>query len=226
LVQRAIKRERTIAVYINIHTLNLAHKHFWFKKWLNDSNMAFCDGYGVMRGARLVGLELRNRNTPPDWIDDLVSACESQPLSLFFLGGREGIAEMAKAELLRRHGGVNITGTHHGYFDKTFGSEENRRVIESINLANPDILLLGFGMPLQEQWLQENLEALITPVLISVGALFDYLGGSTPRSPKWMSNHGFEWLWRLLHEPRRLWRRYLLGVPLFFWRILSQRLRQ
>ena len=179
-----------------------------------------------MLGAMLVGLELRNRSTPPDWIDNLASACESHLLSLFFLGGREGVAEMAKAELLRRHAGLNIAGTHHGYFDKTFGSEGNRRVVESINQANPDILLLGFGVPQQERWLQENLVAMNAPVLVSVGALFDYLGGSTPRSPKWMSNHGFEWLWRLLHEPRRLWRRYLVGVPVFIWRMLSQRSHQ
>jgi N-acetylglucosaminyldiphosphoundecaprenol N-acetyl-beta-D-mannosaminyltransferase len=97
-------------------------------------------------------------------------------------------------------------------------------VVEEINTAAPDILLVGLGMPLQERWLMENAHKLDAGATLTGGAVFDYVSGRLSRGPRLLTSHGFEWLARLLVEPRRLWRRYLLGNPLFILRVLKQRL--
>jgi N-acetylglucosaminyldiphosphoundecaprenol N-acetyl-beta-D-mannosaminyltransferase len=97
-------------------------------------------------------------------------------------------------------------------------------VLQAINATSPDILLVGLGMPIQERWLMENWGFVKAKVALPVGALFDYLAGEIPRAPHWMTDHGLEWLGRLIVEPRRLWRRYLLGNPRFLWLVLKQRL--
>lgn len=93
-------------------------------------------------------------------------------------------------------------------------------VIEKINKVRPNILLVGFGMPVQEYWLQENWEKIDTNIALTGGAVFDYLSGELRRAPRWMTDHGLEWLGRLIIEPRRLWKRYIIGLPLFFLRVL------
>ena len=224
IVQKSRLGEKVTAAYVNIYALNLAYEKPWFKDWLNASDIAYCDGYGARIGARLLGLDLKNRNTPPDWIDSLASACASQGLSIFFLGGQAGVAELAAGRLSHNHPDLRIAGVQHGYFEKTYRSAESARVIKSINQSDADILLVGFGMPVQEKWLLENREGLDARVAMPVGALFDYLGGVIPRAPRSLTKNGFEWLGRLMYEPGRLWRRYLVGAPLFFTRVLSQRL--
>lgn len=109
---------------------------------------------------------------------------------------------------------------HHGFFDKGTESAESREVVAMINAAKPDILVVGFGMPAQEKWIAENLSQLNVHLAIPVGAFFDYLAEDVVRAPRWMTDNGLEWLGRLFIEPRRLWKRYIVGNPLFLWRIL------
>jgi N-acetylglucosaminyldiphosphoundecaprenol N-acetyl-beta-D-mannosaminyltransferase len=163
------------------------------------------------------------------WADfawDLAAYAETRDLSLFLLGARPGVAERAAAKLKQRFPDLHIAGTHHGYFDKALGSPQNEVVVDQINAANPDILIVGFGMPLQERWLMENWERLEASVALTGGAVFDYVSGELRRAPRWMTDHGLEWLGRLIIEPRRLWKRYLIGNPLFILRVLRQRMVQ
>lgn len=212
------------AVYVNISAINLAQELGWFRDFLNSSDIVYCDGFGVKWGARLLGLRIPSRYTPPDWITLLAAECVSQRFSLYLLGARPGVAEKVAVILKGQFPELSIVGAHHGYFDKSPEGVENEGVLQAINAAGPDILLVGFGMPLQERWLMENWDRLQTRVALPVGALFDYLAGEFPRAPHWMTDHGLEWLGRLIIEPRRLWRRYLLGNPRFLWLVLKQRL--
>jgi N-acetylglucosaminyldiphosphoundecaprenol N-acetyl-beta-D-mannosaminyltransferase len=116
---------------------------------------------------------------------------------------------------------LKIVGTRHGYFDKTANSVESDGVIRHINDVRPDILVVGFGMPVQEQWLADNWTALDVSVALTGGAVFDYVSGTLRRPPKWMQGVGLEWLGRMLIEPRRLWRRYVVGNPLFMARVVK-----
>jgi N-acetylglucosaminyldiphosphoundecaprenol N-acetyl-beta-D-mannosaminyltransferase len=161
------------------------------------------------------------------WADfawQLTEFAEPRGFTFFFLGARPGVADKAAANLKARYPDLRIVGTHHGYFDKTPGSVENEAVIEQINAVKPNILIVGFGMPLQERWLMENWDRIDANVALTGGAVFDYVSGELQRAPRWMTDNGLEWLGRLLIEPRRLWKRYLIGNPLFIWRVLKQRL--
>lgn len=226
IIERVTTGKRLIAAYINVYSLNLAHDQPWFEEFLNGVPMTYCDGYGVILGARILGLPLKNRYTPPDWIEKLAAACARRGLSVYFLGARPGVAVKAAKRLKEKCPGLKIKGVQHGYFDKTTGGEDNQAVIQAINASSPDILLVGMGMPLQEKWLMDNWTQLQVAAALPVGALFDYMAGARHRAPKWMTNHGLEWLGRLVLEPGRLWKRYLVGIPRFLLRIIRELLKQ
>jgi len=219
----SVHQERAIVAYVNVHAMNLACEASWFRAFFNQSEVVFCDGFGVKWGARLLGARLPERFTPPDWLPRLAELAAQHGLTFFFVGSRPGVAAAAAVRLQAQFPTLKIVGTQHGEFDKTLGCVENDAVVRAINAARPNVLLVGFGMPLQEKWLLENWKRLDGNVALPVGAALDYMAGATPRGPRWMRDHGLEWLARLLIEPRRLWRRYLIGNPLFLWRVLLQR---
>ena len=216
-------RKKAVVSNVNIQALNLVYNDQRLKNFFNNSDIVFCDGFGVQLGARLLGFSPPERNTPPDWIGQLFQVCVSQQYKVFFLGSKLGVAEKAANLSMAKYPGLNIVGIHHGYFDKTQNSAENNGVIAKINSMSPDVLIVGFGMPMQEFWIEENFKDLNATLFLPVGALFDYLAGEVYRVPRWMTDHGFEWLGRLVIEPRRLWKRYILGIPLFFFRIMKER---
>jgi N-acetylglucosaminyldiphosphoundecaprenol N-acetyl-beta-D-mannosaminyltransferase len=208
---------------VNIQALNISYHLPWFRHFLNDSKITFCDGFGVILASRILGFNLKNRNTPPDWMASLAQTYVLNRNTIGLIGSRPGIAEKAARILQEQAPGSEIVFTHHGYFDKSPGHPENEAVISSINQASPDILFVGFGMPMQEKWIMENFDRLNVKVFLPVGAAFDYISGNVPRAPRWMTDHGLEWLGRLIIEPRRLWKRYLIGIPLFYFRVLKQK---
>jgi N-acetylglucosaminyldiphosphoundecaprenol N-acetyl-beta-D-mannosaminyltransferase len=217
-------KQKSILVYVNVHAVNLAQKQSWFKDFLNNADVNYCDGYGIKWGAKILGGDIPQRYTPPDWFPQLSSLCVKNGHSLYFLGARPGIAKKAAQMLIDEFPKLKILGTQHGYFDKEPGSPENEGVIEAINKLQPDILVVGFGMPMQEEWLDENWGKLNAWVALPVGALFDYLAAEVPRAPRLLTDHGFEWLGRLIVEPKRLWKRYLVGNPRFLINVIQQRL--
>ena len=172
----------------------------------------FCDGYGVYMASRVLGEAVPQRFAWPDWIDELGRVCRAANASMFFLGAQEGVAREAAKRLEARVPGLRIN-THHGHFAKDDAT--SRSVIDIVNRSGAKILLVGFGMPLQEVWVTRHRRDLDPVVVFSVGAMFDYVAGNVVRGPRWLTQHGFEWLTRLIIEPRRLWRRYLLGLPEF-----------
>ncbi len=214
---------RVTYLHVNVHALNLACDHPGFRTILNGADKVLCDGKGVQYAARWLGCKLPARITYADWMWQLAPLAAAHNFSFFFLGGREGVADQAARCLQARWPTLRILGCHHGYFDKRLHSAANRRVVAAINRANPDILLVAFGMPLQEEWLYANRASLNARIALAGGAVFDYISGNLRRGPDWMTQHGWEWLARLLIEPGRLWRRYLLGNPQFVLRVLRQR---
>ena len=208
----------------NIHALNLAYEQEWFRQFLNNAELVFCDGMGVKLGARLLGYNISERFTPADWVWKLADMAAINDFSIFLLGNPPGVAESAAQKLNERFSELRIVGVHHGYFNKSPGCAENEAVLGQINVAGPDLLLVGFGMPLQEQWLQENRSRLRANVVIPCGALFEYLAGELKRGPRWMTQNYLEWLARVIISPRRYGKRYLRDIPLFIHRIFKQKL--
>ena len=211
-----------LVLNVNAHCLNLCYEDSALRNSLNGADVVFCDGAGVMLAARILGGRIPARITYAAWIWQLADFAAAEGFSLYFLGARPGVAQEAARRLRERYPGLRIVGVRHGYFDHSAGSAENEAVLEEINAAAPDILLVGLGMPHQERWLTQNRQGLNAGVALSGGAVFDYVSRRVRRGPRILTERGFEWLARLLNEPRRLWRRYLLGNPLFLLRVLRQ----
>jgi N-acetylglucosaminyldiphosphoundecaprenol N-acetyl-beta-D-mannosaminyltransferase len=225
----AIKRlvesgERGTVLNVNANCLNLLYTDAVLRRFFDGADLVFCDGAGVMLAARLLGRRLPERITYADWTWQLAAFAEAEGLSLFLLGAGPGVAERAAQRLRTLHPDLRISGIEHGFFDHSPGSRENEAILRKVNAAGPDILLVGLEMPLQERWLMDNRDAIDANVVLTGGAVFDYVSGRLQRGPRLLTDHGFEWLARLIVEPRRLWRRYLIGNPLFLLRVLRQRL--
>ena len=208
--------------YANAHAVNLAARDPGFREALEAADLVFCDGKAVQWATRVLGEPVPERFTPPDWIDELCEMAVQRNARLFFLGGAEGVADRAAAKLREAHPGLEVR-THHGYFDPN--SESGARACASVNAYRPHFLLVGMGMPRQELWIHRHRDRLEAGVAMAVGGMFDYVSGSLWRAPRWITDHGLEWVARLAREPRRLAARYLLGNPAFVLRIARQRLR-
>jgi N-acetylglucosaminyldiphosphoundecaprenol N-acetyl-beta-D-mannosaminyltransferase len=225
IVSTVHDQKKAIVTYVNVHAINLAGEQTWFKDFLNQSQIVFCDGFGVKWAAKFLHGKKLQRYTPPDWFDRLAGDCTQQEISMFFLGTRQDVIERAASVMKEKFPQLNIAGVHHGFFNKELESSENQDILSEINSVHPNILVVGFGMPSQEKWILENWDKLQVNVVIPVGAYFDYVAGDVVRAPHWMTDHGLEWLGRLIIEPRRLWKRYILGNPKFIWRVFMQKLK-
>lgn len=220
LLAAAMDRRHPLTVlYANAHAIVLAQDDPQFHADLCAGDLVFCDGMGVWGAASLRGHPLPERFTPPDWIGEVLAQMATAGQRLFLLGGKRHGAERLAARLQERFSGLQLRA-HHGFFE-TQGAE-GQAVLTEIRAFRPDLLLVGMGMPRQERWLISQRGAHGATVAMAVGALFDYLVGSTPRGPAWMTDHGLEWLARLWYEPRRLGRRYLIGLPRFAWYVATR----
>ncbi|KAF3887300.1 MULTISPECIES: WecB/TagA/CpsF family glycosyltransferase [Nostocales] len=222
VVEAAKTREKTVVGNVNIRAMNFACELPWYRNFLNKADVVFCDGFGVLLAAKFFGysVESRHRMTCPDYIESLALACERNNVSLFLLAGKPGVVDKAISKLTAIAPNLKVQG-HHGYFDKS--SRDNDIVIQKINEFKPGILYVGFGMPLQERWLVDNMDRIDAKVFLPLGACLDFYTNTVYRGPQWLTNSGFEWLTRFVTEPRRLWKRYLVGNSLFFYRLLRQK---
>ncbi len=210
--------------YVNIHAINLAQKDKPFRDFLNAAPLVYCDGEGVRLGARILGVRLPPRIVLTYWIWNLCGVCEARRYSIFLLGGTPDVVRRASENLRGKFPNLNITGAQHGYFEKQ-GSESDS-VIEQVNRARPNILFVCFGMPMQEHWVRENFSKLNVNMILFGGSTIDYTAGVKRVAPLWMRSVGLEWLFRLVQEPRRLWKRYLIGNPVFVAKVIAQRFRR
>lgn len=212
-------RGRATVAYANVHVLNTATGDAALRDFLNAADVCYCDGSGVVLGAKLLGETLPERMTGADWIWDLARLAEGR-WRLFWLGSEPGVTEAAAKKLQERHPALHVD-TDHGYHAKE--GAENDALIARINACRPDIVLVGMGTPVQERWVAANRARIDAPVVWVLGATADFISGKVSRGHPLLYNHQ-EWLARLLTEPRRLWRRYLIGNTVFLARILGQRL--
>jgi N-acetylglucosaminyldiphosphoundecaprenol N-acetyl-beta-D-mannosaminyltransferase len=208
--------------YINVHAINLSQDAPWFRLFLNDSLVTYCDGQGVRLGAALAGKTIPERIVMSDWIYDICELAVLRQAKVFLLGSTAPILEQAVAALKRQYPGLRIVGSHHGYISDLDGEV----LLQTINKANPELLIVGMGMPIQEQWILKYSTRIQARLIFNAGSCLDYVAGAKKRCPDWMGIMGLEWLYRLAKEPRRLWRRYLFGNPLFLYHIIRERLKQ
>jgi exopolysaccharide biosynthesis WecB/TagA/CpsF family protein len=204
--------------YVNAHTLNLTVRDDSLRQALNRSDLVMNDGSGLGLAARMRGERFPENLNGSDFTLGLLQLAASRGWATFLLGGRPGVAETASRQLTARIDGLRIVGTCHGYTGESDDSLA-RRIRES----DADLLIVAFGSPLQEVWLDRHLSATGARLGVGVGAFLDFSAGAVKRAPRWMNTLGVEWCFRLVQEPLRLWRRYLIGNPRFLARAWRER---
>lgn len=211
IAERAADGLRTDVAFVNPHCLNIARGSEAYRAVLRGADRVFPDGIGIRLATRMRGLELAANVNGTDMFPPLAARAARDGLALFLLGAAPGVAEATAAAMQQRFPGLRIAGVRDGFFSQ----DEEAAVIDGINRSGAAILLVAMGVPRQEMWLARNREALRVPVRVGVGGLFDFYSGRIPRAPHWLREMGGEWCWRLLQEPRRMWKRYLVGNALF-----------
>lgn len=170
---------------------------------IGSADLRVADGAGILLAARLLGNPLPERIAGIDLAEALFDAASKSGMRVFLLGGKPGVAAVARERLCRQFRGLNICGTHHGYFNKS--GKENDAVIEKIKRASPDLLFVCFGFPTQEKWIAENLYRLRgVGVCIGLGGSLDVWSGRVARAPRPLIDAHLEWLWRMLGDRKRL----------------------
>jgi N-acetylglucosaminyldiphosphoundecaprenol N-acetyl-beta-D-mannosaminyltransferase len=202
--------------FVNADSLNKAFVDDDFRNTLNSGDMVLADGIGIKLGVRITKQHVRENVNGTDLFPRLCEHMSNEGQSLYLLGAKEGVPERVRDWVNENYPGVKVVGVRNGYFTEA----ELPGICEAIRKAQPDVLLVAFGAPRQEAWIKEHAAKLNTHVAIGVGGLFDFYSGNMPRAPIWMREVGIEWLYRLLQEPRRMFKRYLVGNLIFVLRVL------
>lgn len=212
LIAEAVERnQRWIIAHHNLHSIYLYHHDSKMASFYRQANYIHVDGMALILLGRLLGLSLRReqRVTYVDWTSPLMTVAAQQGWRIFYLGSKPGVAEQGAKNLQEKFPSLQIT-TAHGYFDARPDSQENQAVLAAINAYQPHLLMVGMSMPRQEYWVLDNLEQISANAILTTGAAIDYVAGAVPTPPRWAGRWGLEWLFRLVAEPGRLWRRYLV----------------
>ena len=178
------------------------------------AGMVAPDGVPLVWLGRLMGHQGIRRVCGPDLLPALCEHSLARGTRHFFYGGAPGVAERLAERLRARFPGLEVAGTHTPPF-RPLSEAEDAAVVAKIDESRADIVWIGLGTPKQERWMAAHLGRLEAPVMLGVGAAFDFHAGTVRRAPAWMQRSGLEWLFRLVSEPRRLWRRYLVLAPRF-----------
>jgi len=222
-IARALEdRVRGYVVTPNVdHVVRLPHEPA-FRAAYDAAMCSLADSVPLVWGSRLLGRPLRGRVAGADLLPALCEMAAQRGCSVFLLGGGEGVAPRAAARLIERYPGLRVAGTHTP--PEGFGTDAalTAFAIDAVNRAHPDLLFVGLGSPKQELWVHQSWDRLAATVAVCCGAAVDYAAGVKPRAPRWMQRVGLEWLWRLVHEPRRLWRRYLAEDTAFLGMVLRE----
>jgi N-acetylglucosaminyldiphosphoundecaprenol N-acetyl-beta-D-mannosaminyltransferase len=212
MVSEAVaKGERRLIVNHNLHSVYLYHHDRRVAQAYDRADCLYADGMQIVFLARALGLPLqrKHRTTFLDSFEALAGEAARRRWRLFYLGSKPGVA-IRGAEMLRQRFPELEIATQDGYFDARPGARENQKVVETINAFRPQVLMVGMGMPRQEHWIIENLDAISANAIFSCGATMDYLTSEIPTPPRWAGPLGAYGLVRLMNEPGRLWKRYLL----------------
>lgn len=201
----------TYAVTPNAQHVVILRSDPRLKTIYDEAGFVFADGMSLLMAARLLGHRLPERVTGVDLFQALCFESAKLGFRIFLLGGQPRAAEKAALVLKERNPGINITGTYCPPLGFENDAGETRRIIERVRASQADLLFVGLGVPKQEYWIHEHYRGLNVRLSMGIGGAFDMVADIKPRAPKWLQHAGLEWLFRLLAEPSRLWRRYLIG---------------
>jgi N-acetylglucosaminyldiphosphoundecaprenol N-acetyl-beta-D-mannosaminyltransferase len=204
-------RRKALIANHNLNSLALLQREPRLQQFYDRADLVEVDSTPLIHFAKLLGLQSRafHRCTYLDWRDHFWSLADRKGWRVLYLGGERSVVERARDRLKAQYPGADIH-VRDGFFDARSGSTDNAGVLAQIGAFDPHILFVGMGMPRQELWILDHLDALPPCAVFSVGAAFDYEAGAQKAAPRWMGRLGIEWLFRLVHDPKRLARRYLI----------------
>ena len=217
---------------INAHSFNTAKKDKLFAEALMNGDYLIPDGASIVKACGWVKAKSRPKERDAGW--DLFEFEMKAPLPpsggleegrkkrVMFMGSSEKVLELIRKKAAEVYPNIEVV-TYSPPYKLVFSDEENRAIIEAINRANPDLLWIGMTAPKQEKWTYEHWDELDIHCHVgTIGAVFDFFAGTYKRAPQWWQEHSLEWLYRLIKEPKRMWRRYVLGNPLFLWNVACE----
>lgn len=212
---RLIKKIKTRIFFINAHCYNIAQKNPEYLHHVNNAEMVLNDGIGIELGAKILDVKLKDNLNGTDFTPEVLKMAGTMGMKVFLMGGESGVAVRAAENIRMKYPGIIITGCADGFF------EDSDRLIEEINQQKPDVLLVGMGVPIQENWISLHLHKLDVSIVMAVGAFLDFISGNIRRAPSFVRKLRLEWAYRLLREPKRMWKRYLIGNAAFFLHIIK-----
>jgi N-acetylglucosaminyldiphosphoundecaprenol N-acetyl-beta-D-mannosaminyltransferase len=210
----------------NAYSVSLCWDYPGYRATLDSADLVLADGMSIVWGGRWLGIHIPERIAGPDLTRMLCERAQEMGYGMFFLGSTAENLQLLISVLKRRYPKLRIVGSYSPSMCDRFSAEENRTIVRKIHEASPDILLVGISAPKQEIWIAEHLQDLNVPICMGIGAAFDFLSGRIPRAPGHLQKIGLEWLHRLSCEPRRLWKRYLLGNAIFLSHLTYQWFRR
>ncbi len=217
ILEKFVSERRThLVVTSDASSIVRAQEDEEFRRIVQSADLVTPDGIGVVWGARLIGLPIFQRVPGVELMAKLCERAAQKGWKVFLLGAKPGVAEQAAKNLQARYPGLQIVGTHHGYFT----SEEELQVIAKIKTAQPDILFVAFGIPKQEKWIARHADELQVPICVGVGGSFDVYAGIVKRAPEWVQRLCLEWLYRTIKDPKRLPR--LKAIPKLLWLVIKE----
>lgn len=196
---------------VNVAKIVTMQKNEELKRDVEQSDIVNVDGMGIVWGARLLGIDVPERVTGIDLFQDLLQACADRGLKPYLFGASQEVIEATVAAVEARYPGIKIAGYRNGYFSRA----EEAAIAGQIAASGADMLFVAISSPIKERFIANYRDRLGVPFLMGVGGSFDVVSGRVTRAPEWMQRHGLEWLYRVLQEPRRMWRRYLVTNTIF-----------
>ena len=203
-------------VVANANDVVIGKKNSQVKMALNRSSLTVPDGISIVLASRFYGFKLKRRVYGPELMLEFLRLAQAKGYTNFFYGSTTETLNRLREKLINDFPMLNIKGVYSPPF-RELSEDEDRAIVEMINKFSPDVVWIGLGCPKQQIWMYNHRGKLKVPVMVGVGAAFDFIAGTKPQAPEFMRENGLEWLFRLLTEPRRLWKRYFVNGALFLY---------
>ena len=209
---------------VNAHSYNTARKDSLFAEALMNGDVLIPDGVSIVKACKWIKAKSQPKERIAGW--DLFSfemeKLEKKGGTVMFMGSSQKVLDLIVKRAAEVYPYLKVV-TYSPPYKPEFSDEDNKAIIDAINAANPDLLWIGMTAPKQEKWTYSHWKELDIHCHVgTIGAVFDFFAGTVERAPMWWQEHGLEWLYRLMKEPKRMWRRYIIGNALFLWNMLKE----
>jgi len=216
------KIEPIVFACANPHSLAVAQHDDMFRSALTQANLVVADGVGVTMMSRLAGVGIGPRITGTDYFQTVLNVLQQRRGGrVFFFGSSQRVLDLISARFASEYPSLTLCGTLSPPYG-TWSSEDNQRMVDTINDTRPDVLWVGMTAPKQEKWVEANRRQLNARIIGSIGAVFDFYAGTYSRAPQWICDIGLEWAYRFILEPQRMWKRNIVSAPKFVWLVITK----